>query len=226
MKEVVIPKHVGVIIGGNREWAKERNLSFEHGLLKGYEILKQCPEWFFEKGVREISFLFFSSNEYDGRENDLNYLMKQTKKFFTENLEDYKNSGYKILFSGEMNDLPGNLADVFQSAMTATKDNNNGVLNFCFNYSGRVEIVEAIKKIIEKKFEINEISEALIKKYLYQNELSYPDLIVGTAGTQKTSGFLLWQSVESEFISMNKYWPDFEKTDIEIILNKYNKIKN
>jgi len=220
----IIPRHVGIVLGGNEEWAKERNLAVEHGLAKSYELLKNAPAWFFEKGVKEISFSLYLINDQRKTEKELSFLMKQAKKFFTENLAEFNELGYKVLFSGETDDLPGDLADVFKDIVGATKDNVNGILNFCFNYNGRREVVEAVKKIIDKKFEPELISEALIKKYLYQNEIAYPDLIVSLAGLHKSSGFLLWQSVESEFIAMNKYWPDFEKTDVELLINKYNKL--
>lgn len=214
------------MLGGNDEWAKERNLAVENGSIKCYELLRSVPGWFFEKGVKEISFSLYLSNNYKKGEKDLAYLMKVTKNFFKENLPEFSQSGYKILLSGETDNLPGDLAEVIKEAVGATKDNAKGTLNFCFNYDGRREVVEAVKKIIDKKFDPELISEALIKKYLYQNEIAYPDLIVSMAGLHKLSGFLLWQSVESELITMNKYWPDFEKTDVELILNKYNKIKN
>ncbi|MBU4217014.1 polyprenyl diphosphate synthase [Candidatus Parcubacteria bacterium] len=219
-----IPRHIAIMLGGNDEWAKERNLAVENGSIKCYELLKNVPGWFFEKGVKEISFSLYLTNNYKKSENDLAYLMKVTKNFLKENLPEFDQSGYKILLSGETNDLPGDLADVFKEAVSATKDNSKGTMNFCFNYDGRNEIVEAVKKIIDKKFETEQVSESLIRKYLYQNEIAYPDLIVSMAGLQTVSGFLLWQSADSEFISMNKYWPDFEKTDVDLILNKYNKI--
>jgi len=224
-KQNKIPRHIGIMLGGNDEWAKERNLAVENGSIKCYELLRNVPGWFFEKGVKEISFSLYLSNNYKKSEKELAYLMKVTKNFFKENLSEFNQSGYKILFSGEADNLPGDLADVFQEAVIATKDNAKGILNFCFNYDGRLEVVEAVKKIIDKKFEPEQVTEALIKKYLYQNEIAYPDLIVSMAGLHKLSGFLLWQTVGSEFITMNKYWPDFEKTDVELILNKYNKLK-
>jgi undecaprenyl diphosphate synthase len=221
--EIKIPRHIGIMIGGNEEWAKERNLAVENGFLRSYEILKNAPTWFFEKGVKEISFALFLINDHKQSEKELAYLMKVAKNFFVENLAEFNNRGYRILFSGETADLPGDLADVLGQTTIATKDNNKGVLNFCFNYDGRRELVEAVKKIVAKKYEIEQINEGLIKKYLYQNELAYPDLMVGTAGLQKLSGFLLWQSEDGKFVSLNKYWPDFEKNDVELILNKYNK---
>jgi undecaprenyl diphosphate synthase len=221
--EIKIPRHIGIMIGGNKEWAKERNLAVENGFLRSYEILKNAPTWFFEKGVKEISFALFLINDYQQEKKELAYLMKVAKNFFVENLAEFNNRGYRILFSGETVDLPGDLADVVRQIATSTKENDKGILNFCFNYDGRRELVEAVKKIITKNYEADQINEGLIKKYLYQNELAYPELIVGVAGLQKLSGFLLWQSENSKFVSLNKYWPDFEKTDVELILNKYNK---
>ena len=136
-------------------------------------------------------------------------------------LEQAKKNGYKILISGRFEELPGDLPAKCLNIMAETKANNRGIINVCLNYGGRVEIVDAVRKLIKNKVELEQVHEGMIKKYLYNADLSDPDIIVRTSGEQRLSGFLTWQAVYSELFFIKKYWPDFEELDAEIILKEY-----
>ena len=220
-----IPEHVAIIMDGNRRWAKERNLKTIEGHYAGYKKIKIMPEWFFEKGVKIVSVFAFSTENWNRSKIEVNYLMKLLKKALQDNLEEFSNKGYKLLISGRINELPGNLPEICNNAIDKTKFNNKGILNICLNYGGRAEIVDAIKKIIKNKIDISQIHEGIIKKYLYNNDLKDPDIIVRTSGEQRLSGFQLWQSSYSELLFLQKYWPDFEKNDADFILEEYNNRK-
>lgn len=105
--------------------------------------------------------------------------------------------------------------------MNKTKQNAKAVLNICLNYGGRAEIVDAMRKMLKNNIKLEQIHEGMIKKYLYNGDLGDPDIIVRTSGEQRLSGFQLWQSAYSELMFMNKYWPDFEKQDVDVILAEY-----
>lgn len=216
-----IPSHVGIIMDGNRRWAKERNLSTLEGHSKGYDKMREAPEWFFKKGVGIVSVYAFSTENWNRSRKEVNYLMKLFKRAFDEHLEDFNQKGYRILFSGRIDELPGNLGELCNEAMSKTKDNEVGVFNICLNYGGRPEIIDAIGKMIKNKITVDQVHEGMVKKYLYQGGLSDPDIIVRTSGEHRISGFLLWQSAYSEFLFMEKYWPDFEESDVKIILDEY-----
>ncbi len=220
-----IPEHVAIIMDGNRRWAKERNLKTIEGHYAGYKKMKDLPEWFFKKGVKIVSVFAFSTENWNRSKIEVNYLMKLLKKTLQNNLEEFSNKGYKILISGRINELPGDLPEVCNNAIDKTKFNSNGILNICINYGGRAEIVDAIKKIIKNKIDISQVHEGIIKKYLYNNDLKDPDIIVRTSGEQRLSGFQLWQSSYSELLFLQKYWPDFEKNDADFILEEYDKRK-
>ena len=220
-----IPEHVAIIMDGNRRWAKERNLKTIEGHYTGYKKMKDMPEWFFEKGVKIVSVFAFSTENWNRSKIEVNYLMKLMKKALQDNLEYFFNKGYKLLISGRINDLPGDLPEICNNAIDKTKFNSNGILNICINYGGRAEIIDAIKKIIKNKIDISQIHEGMIKKYLYNNDLKDPDIIVRTSGEQRLSGFQLWQSFYSELLFLKKYWPDFEKNDADFILEEYDKRK-
>lgn len=220
-----IPKHVGLIMDGNRRWAKERNLPTIEGHRKGYGKMRSMPEWFFARGVEIVSVYAFSTENWNRSRDEVNYLMKLFKKAFTDDFEEFHKREYQVLISGRISELPGDLPEICSETMLKTANNKKGILNICFNYGGRAEIVDAIKKIIKNEIAEDQIHEGLVKKYLYNSDLSDPDIIVRTSGEKRLSGFELWQSAYSELHFLEKYWPDFEKIDVENILNEYDSRK-
>lgn len=215
------PNHVAIIMDGNRRWARERNLPTIEGHAKGYGKLKTIPDLFFQKGVGIVSVYAFSTENWNRSQDEVNYLMKLMEQALRDELEEISKKDIKLLVSGRINDLPGDLPDLCMEAMLKTKDNKGGILNICLNYGGRAEIVDAIKGMIENNVETEQVHEGMVKKYLYQNDLADPDIIVRTSGEKRLSGFLLWQSFYSELFFMEKYWPDFEKIDVDIVLEEY-----
>ena len=225
-----IPVHVGIIIDGNRRWARERNLPTFEGHRQGYEKVKQAPEWFFSRGVKILSFFVFSTENWNRAQDEVNYLMKLLEQAVENNLQNNlrelaKKNSYKILISGRLEELPGDLPAKCLEIITETKSNQRGIINVCLNYGGRPEIVDAVRKLIKNKVEVEQVHEGMIKKYLYQADLPDPDIIVRTSGEQRLSGFLTWQSVYSELFFIKKYWPDFEEGDVDIILKEYSERK-
>lgn len=217
-----IPRHVGIIMDGNRRWAKERNLPTIEGHKRGYDIMKQMPEWFFAKGVEIVSVYAFSTENWQRSQLEVNYLMKLIKKVLSEDFDNFNKKGYRILISGELNELPGDLPELCFETIKKTRDNANGTINICLNYGGHTEIISAIKRMIKNKIAQEQVHEGIIRKYLYNGGIGDPDIIVRTSGEERLSGFMLWQSVYSELLWLKKYWPDFEKSDVETILNEYN----
>ncbi|MBL7058286.1 di-trans,poly-cis-decaprenylcistransferase [Patescibacteria group bacterium] len=224
-KKELVPNHIGIIMDGNRRWASERNIPSIEGHLQGYKIAKKTPEWFFEKGVKIVSLFSFSSENWKRSQLEINYLMALLKRAIEEESISAQKKGHKIIVSGKLDELPGDLPDECKKIMRETKNNTNGTINICMNYGGRLEIVEAVKNIVKNKISKDKISEKLINSYLYTKELSDPDLIIRTSGEKRTSGFLLWQSAYSELIFLEKYWPEFEKQDTNNILEEYSRRK-
>ncbi|MDP2708907.1 MAG: polyprenyl diphosphate synthase [bacterium] len=221
-----IPAHVGIIMDGNRRWAGERNLPAFEGHSKGYEKMKLAPAWFFSRGVKILSFYAFSTENWNRQQVEVNYLMKLLEQAVEANLKELAaKNGYKILISGRIDELPGDLPLKCAELMARTKDNRNGIINICLNYGGRAEIVDAVRKMFKNKVELEQVHEGMIKKYLYQPDLADPDIIVRTSGEHRLSGFLLWQSDYSELFFIKKYWPDFEEIDADLILKEYEERK-
>ncbi len=221
-EELKIPKHIGIIMDGNRRWAKERNLPTLEGHYKGYEKIKKITDWAFGRGVEIVSVYAFSTENWNRSPEEVSYLMKLLEKAIAEEVDVAIEKNYKIIISGRLSELPGNLPELCLDAMEKTKAGTKGTLNICLNYGGRAEIVDAIKKMISNNIEPDQVHEGMIKKYLYNGSLGEPDVIVRTSGERRLSGFLLWGSAYSELIFLEKYWPDFEEEDMDCIIKEYN----
>jgi undecaprenyl diphosphate synthase len=207
---------------GNRRWAKERNLPTFEGHFSGYEKLKKITDWTFNRGIKVISVYAFSTENWNRSPEEVNYLMKLLRKGIDEEVIVAKEKNFKILISGRILELPGDLPDFCQKAMDETKAGCKGILNICFNYGGRAEIIDAVKKMIKNNIEVDQVHEGMLKKYLYNSTLPEPDIIVRTSGEQRLSGFLLWTGAYAELMFLEKYWPDFEESDIDKIIVEYN----
>ncbi|PIR92914.1 di-trans,poly-cis-decaprenylcistransferase [Candidatus Falkowbacteria bacterium CG10_big_fil_rev_8_21_14_0_10_43_10] len=218
-----VPVHVGLIMDGNRRWARERNLPTLEGHLKGYNKLQHVPDWFFLRGVKVLSVYAFSTENWNREKKEVDYLMNLLARAIEDDLDEFHRKGYKLIFSGRIDELPGKLPELCENAAQKTKSNGSGTINICLNYGGRPELLDAVKKIVKNQLTEEQIHEGIIRKYLYHGELPDPDIIVRTSGEERISGFLLWQAAYSEFLFLKKYWPDFEEMDVINIIDEYNK---
>ena len=189
--------------------------------MKGYEKFRSAPGWFFSRGVKVVSVFAFSTENWNRSQDEINYLMKLLKKAIENELRDLNEKDYRIVISGKIDELPGDLPDLCREIMSKSGQKKGGILNVCVNYGGRAEIVDAVKKMIKHAIEPEQVHEGMIKKYLYSGELPDPDIIVRTSGEQRLSGFLLWQAAYSEFFFMKKYWPEVEERDVDVIINEF-----
>ncbi len=220
-----IPTHVGVIPDGNRRWSMERNLSNLEGHEKGYEKLRRSVDWFFSRGVSVVSIYVFSTENWNREKDEINYLMKLLRKAIKEETNRAIEKNFRIIFSGRVEELPGDLPEACIEAVSKTKGGTGGTLNLCLNYGGRTEIVDAVRKMIKNKIEPKQVHEGMIRKYLYNGNLPDPDIIVRTSGENRISGFQLWEGAYSELMFLNKYWPDFEESDVDLIIEEFSNRK-
>ncbi len=219
------PIHIGIIIDGNRRWAKENNLPVLEGHRRGLSLVKETANWCFGKGVKFVTFYAFSNENWKRSEEEIDYLMNKVFKedLFEKDLKYFHKHNIKIVISGKQERLPELLKTAIKKAVELTKENRGGMVNFCLNYGGRSEIVDAVKKIMQKKIPARKVNERLIRKNLYLSNLPYPDLIIRTGGEKRLSNFLLWQSAYSELCFVKKHWPDFTEKDLEEALKDYSK---
>jgi len=222
----IIPNHITFLMGGNESWAKERNLSVLDGYKKAYEKIRIMPSWLFSRGIKNISILAFSIDDWKRPREEVNTLLKFLSALFCENLEDFKRQEWRIVMTGKIDELPGDLPEICAEIQRETKAGNKGTLNIYLNYSGREEIIQAIKKMISNNIIAEQVHEGILRKYMFNDEIEDPDLIVGFGGINKLSGFQMWQAEKSEIIFLKKDWPDFEPLDVENIIEEFSRRKN
>ncbi len=226
-KELVnIPQHIGFIVDGNRRWARKYGLPINYGHKRGYDKVKKVMDWSLKRGVKVLSFYIFSTENWGRDKREISHLMNLIKRFFKQDLKYFTKNEIKLLISGRIDDprLSTEIRKIAKIAQEKTKNNKKGIVNLAFNYSGRSEIIQAIKRIVKEKIEISAIKEDLLNGYLWASCLPDPDLIVRTS-EKRLSGFLLWQSAYSELCFIDKYWPSIAEKDIDSILADYSQRK-
>ncbi len=225
VKNNKIPKHVGLILDGNRRWAKERGLSVFKGHMEGEKRVREAPKWFLDQGVEIVTAYAFSTENWNRKKEEVEYLMDLLEKVLREEVENAMKKGYKVVISGGVDELPGDIPERCREVEEKTKENKNGIFNICLNYGGRVEIVDAIRKMVQAGIKSDDINEDTISENLYHPEVGDPDVIVRTSGEKRLSGFQLWESAYSELIFLDKYWPDFAENDVEYIIKEFSQRK-
>ncbi len=218
-------KHLGIILDGNRRWAREKNLPTLKGHQRGYDKIKKVGEWCLEHNIKILTVYAFSTENWKRSKKEVAYLMRLLKKALTDEVEYFKSKGIKIKVIGRISDLSQSLQKAVKNIEKETRNGKKGLLNIAISYGGRVEIVEAIKKIIKKGIAPDKIEEKTVEKNLYTADLPDPDMIIRTSGEQRLSGFLLWQSSYSELYFTPTYWPAFSKKDLETAINWFLKRK-
>ena len=214
-----IPRHLGVIIDGNRRWAKEKGLPTLSGHKKGLDVLKSLIEWSKKKGIKILTIYIFSIENWNRSKEEVSYLMSLFKEVFknTQKMTEMKNVKIKIVGEKEM--VPRDILEIIEKVENDTKENEDMFVNLAFSYGGRGEIINSIKKIIDKNIPKDQITEKVVSDNLYVPEDI--DLIIRTGKEKRLSGFLIWQSTYSEFCFLDKYWPDFNESDLDDILLDY-----
>lgn len=220
------PKHIGIILDGNRRFAKRLMVKPWKGHEWGAAKFKQFLEWCFELGIEEVTAFAFSIQNFDRPKEEFDYLMGVFKTELENMLakaDEFAKKGIQINVIGRLYMLPKEVYEVSQKLMEATRENKGRRINLAIAYGGREEIVEAVKRIAreaqEGKIKPQQIDEGIVSQYLWLN--SDPDLVIRTGGERRTSNFLPWQSTYSEFIFIDKMWPEFEKEDFLACLKDF-----
>ncbi len=227
VKQGKIPRHVGIIMDGNRRFARELWMDPLDGHKKGRDKLEEVIEWCRELGIEILTVYAFSTENFNRTRDEVERLMRM----FAENLkkaadnEKTHRHGIKIRVIGQVDLLPEEVREAVRYAEERTKEFNNFVLNVAIAYGGREEIVRAIKEIAKKvkegKLTLDDITEDTVRKHLYTADIPDPDLILRTSGEERISNFLLWQSAYSELYFADIYWPTFRKIDFLRAIRSY-----
>lgn len=219
MKELIVPTHVGIIMDGNRRWAKEQGKKPIEGHLAGANRIIELAKYIInKKNVKYLSVFAFSTENFGRSEVEVSYLMGLIVRFFKERLNELKESNIKVIFSGRNNPLPKNVQNVIADVTKLTENNTSGTLNICLNYGARTEILDAINKIIESK---KKVTEEEFNNYLYHN-LPNLDFVIRTSGEQRLSNFMLWQASYAELYFPKVHFPDFDEKEFDLAILEYN----
>lgn len=218
-----LPNHLGFIMDGNRRWARDQGLQTFEGHRQGYESLKKIVEYAAKKKIKNLSFYAFSTENWARSKKEVSFLMDLILKMMTRDLAEIKQKGVRIFWLGSEAKLSSKLVEALNNAVEVTKDNTKINVGICFNYGGQMEIVEAVKKIIEDNLKPEEIEEKTLSRYLYSPELPAVDMVIRTSGERRISNFMLWRVAYSEMYFINKHWPDFEAEDFDDVLLEYGK---
>lgn len=219
--ENTLPKHVGLILDGNRRWAMEHGLPANEGHRQGTETLKQVVKAGFDRGVHYISAYVFSTENWKRTKQEVKFLMSLLLRFLDRDIEQLHRDGIKIVILGSRYGLSKKIIKAIETAEERTKNNQAGVLALCFNYGGHDELVDAVKNILEARVKYGDINENLIAQYLYHPEVPPLDMIIRTSGEKRLSNFMLWRSEYAELKFIDKNWPDFNAADLEEALLDY-----
>ncbi len=220
-----VPKHLGIILDGNRRFAKRLMLEpwkgHEYGAVKVRKFLDWCREY----DIKKVTLYAFSVKNFSRPKIEFDYLMDLFKKEFLalEKDNEIMEKGVKINFIGRINMFPKEVYEVMQRLIEKTKNNSKFEVNFAMAYGGREELIDAITKISEQinagQIKPDQISEDLISQNLsLKGDI---DLVIRTSGEHRTSGFFIWQTDYAEYAFVDKFWPEFEKEDLVKVLNDY-----
>ena len=227
MKDIGNPKHIAIIMDGNRRWAREHKLPIKLGHKKGADTLEAMAKYANKIGIENITVYAFSTENWKRSEEEVSALMSLLKQYLDNFYARVNTENIKIRFLGDISVLNSELQESINKAIDKTKNNTGTNLNIAFNYGGRDEIVKATRKIAEKvksnEIDINDINEDLISNNLYTYDIPDPDLLIRTSGELRLSGFLIWQSAYAEFLFLDKYWPDFNEQDLDMAIEEYKK---
>jgi undecaprenyl diphosphate synthase len=220
-----VPRHVAVIMDGNGRWATQRGLPRAAGHRAGTENIRRVIERFADHGTQYLTLYAFSTENWTRPAREVRMLIRLLRFFLRREVDNLHKNGIQLHLLGQVVTLPVGLQKLVSGAIDLTSENDRMVLNICFSYGGRDDVMLAVQQIVRDEVPASEITEELISSYLYTSGMPDPDLLIRTAGDQRISNFLIWQSAYAELYFTDTYWPDFGREDIDIALAEYGRRK-
>ena len=219
----LIPRHLGIIVDGNRRWAKQHGLPSYEGHLAGHNTLLDILPEFHKAGVEILSLYVFSTENWKRSKDEVSRLMSLILKVFGDDLKLFHKNKIRIRVLGEEEKVPKKVLATLRRAEEETAEYTDGTVAVCFNYGGQREIVSAVKKIVQSGVSSDDIDEQLIADNLYAPDIPPLDMVVRTSGEHRLSNFMLWRTAYSEFMFIDKPWPDMTKADVNAIMKEYSR---
>lgn len=216
-----LPTHIAIIMDGNGRWAQGRGLPRRAGHQAGTENIRRIIEFLGERGVPYLTLYAFSTENWQRPRAEVNTLLRLLGNVIKREIRRLHERGARLLHLGSLDRLPPRLRQQVLDAVELTKDNRRITVAVAFDYGGRAEIVDAVRRIVAEGLPPERIDEDSLGSYLYTAGLPDPDLIIRTAGEMRLSNFLVWQAAYAEYYSTPIYWPDFGPEEMEEALQAY-----
>jgi undecaprenyl diphosphate synthase len=213
-----VPRHIAIIMDGNGRWARERGLPRLSGHRAGTENIRRIIESCVEFGIQVLTLYAFSTENWRRPGSEVNGLMMILAEVIERETAKLHENGAQLRHIGSLEGVPTELRRRVQYAVDLTRLNSRLVVNVAFNYGGRAELVDAVRRLIADGVRPEDVTEERISAYLQTSGLPDPDLIIRTAGELRVSNFLLWQGAYAEFWSTPVYWPDFDRTQLQLAI--------
>ncbi len=213
-----VPQHIAIVMDGNGRWANKRFLPRIAGHKQGVDSLKRCAKACDARGVRVLTVFAFSSENWQRPKDEVSGLMDLFAMALGREVKQLKADGVQLRFVGDRDGLSAKVLQGIEQAEASTAANTRLVLNVCFNYGGRWDIVQAAAKLAAQELPVTEenLSQAMALAHVPD-----PDLVIRTGGEQRISNFLLWQSAYSEFFFTDALWPDFDEAALDVAIASY-----
>ena len=222
-----LPTHIAIIMDGNRRWAKAKGMPASFGHKEGAKTLEKIVRYANKIGIKYITVYAFSTENWKRTTEEVNSLMTLFQSYLDYYSKKADSENIKVKIIGSRVGLSERMKESIKNCMERTKNNTGTTFSIALNYGGREELLNAIKEIAEEvkenKLEVENISEEKINSKLYTNYAPDPDLLIRTSGEIRLSNFLPWQLVYSEFVFVEKNWPDFEEEDLDLAIEEYQK---
>lgn len=222
-KASIAPTHLGLILDGNRRWAREHGVTIAQGHREGYENLKTICRAALKYGVRYVSAYVFSTENWQRDRQEVRDIMKILRWALKHEVKEFHKEGIRLRVVGSKAKLGAAMLTAIHDAEKLTEHNTRGTLLLCLDYGGQQEIVEATKHIAESGISPEDITADMIADHLYAPDVPPLDLIIRTSGEQRLSNFMLWEAAYSELAFSKVNWPDFNEKALATALRQYSR---
>jgi undecaprenyl diphosphate synthase len=220
-----LPTHLAIVPDGNGRWAEHRGLPRLTGHRAGAENMRRMVEYLNEYPIKYVTLYGFSTENWGRPQEEVQGLFHLLEEFINKYVADINERGIRLRHSGRLHQLPQNLQEAINRAVEKTQNNTRMTLNVAFNYGGRAEIIDAVRRIAADGISPQNIDENLFENYLYTAGLPHVDLLIRTGDELRFSNFLIWQTAYSEYYLTKVFWPDFSKQELDKALLSYSQRK-
>ena len=222
-----LPVHVAIIMDGNGRWAEKRGLDRSAGHRAGVDAVRSIVEVCGQIHIKYLTLYTFSLENWKRPKSEIDFLFKLLNDTARSQLSDLIKNNVRLIATGQIEQLPFVRRKALLHAIARTSKNTGLVLNLALNYSGRMEILEAVKRIAREykanRIKLSDLNEGKFAEYLFTHPLPDPDLLIRTSGEFRLSNFLLWQTSYTELYVTNTFWPDFDRKEFLEIILEYQK---